>query len=176
MWFLQKVTSHIYKEYFPLSNVNCDKLLREVSNHTRALVLGQLLIAVMQGALIGIGFLLFGISGALLWGCVTAVMSFIPLLGTMVVWFPAGLIQLTQHNYFSGIAILLWGGLFVGNIDNIVRPKLTSSLGNIHPVTVLLGICIGLKEWGLIGLVLGPLVITILFILIRMFREEYEDK
>lgn len=164
-----------FKEYFPLSNVNCDKLLHEVSLHTRALVLGQLLIAIMQGTLIGIGFLLFGISGSLLWGSVTVIMSFIPFLGTMVVWFPAGLIQLAQHNYFSGIGILLWGGLFVGNIDNIVRPKLTSSLGTIHPVTVLLGVFIGLKEWGLIGLVIGPLIITILLILIRMFHEEYTE-
>jgi predicted PurR-regulated permease PerM len=165
-----------FKDYFPLSNDNCDKLLHEVSLHTRALVLGQLLIAIMQGTLVGIGFLVFSIPGALLWGFVTVIMTLIPLLGTMVVWFPAGLIQLAQHNYLSGIGILLWGGLFVGNIDNIVRPKLTSSFANIHPVTVLLGVLIGLKEWGLIGLVLGPLLITILLVLIRMFREEYEEK
>ena len=171
-----KVVLKTFKEYFPLSHVNCDKLLHEVSLQTRALVLGQLLIAIMQGALIGIGFLLFGISGSLLWGSVTVIMSFIPFLGTMVVWFPAGLIQLAQHNYFSGIGILIWGGLFVGNIDNVIRPKLTSSMGSIHPVTVLLGVLIGLKEWGLIGLVLGPLIISILLILIRMFREEYEEK
>jgi predicted PurR-regulated permease PerM len=103
-------------------------------------------------------------------------MSLIPFLGAMAVWFPAGLIELARHNYFSGVGIMLWGGLFVGIIDNLVRPKLTSSLGNIHPVTVLLGVFIGIKEWGLIGLVLGPLIITILLILIRMFREEYKEK
>ncbi len=163
-------------EYFPLSKVNCDKLLREVSLHTRALVLGQLLIAILQGTLIGIGFLIFGIPGALLWGSITVVMSFVPILGTMIIWFPAGLIQLFQHSYLSGIGMLLWGGLFVGNIDNVVRPKLTSSLGNIHPVTVLLGVIIGIKEWGFIGLVIGTLIITILLVLIRMFREEYAEK
>ena len=165
-----------FKSYFPLSNANCDELLRDVSLHTRTLILGQLLIAILQGTLIGIGFLIFGISGPLLWGFVTVIMSFIPFLGSMVVWFPAGLIQLSQHHYFSGIGILLWGGLFVGNIDNVVRPKLISSLGNIHPVIVLLGIFIGLKEWGSIGLVLGPLIITVLLILIRMFREEYLEE
>jgi predicted PurR-regulated permease PerM len=163
-------------EYFPLSKVNCDKLLREVSLQTKALVLGQILIAILQGTLTGIGLLIFGIPGALLWGAVTVIMSFIPILGTMIIWFPAGLIQLSQHDYFSGIGILLWGGLLVGNIDNIVRPKLTSALGKIHPVTVLLGVIIGIKEWGFIGLVIGPLIITILLVLIRMFREEYEEK
>ena len=163
------------KDYFPLSNDKCDKLLREVSLNTRSLVLGQLLIAILQGTLGGIGFLIFGIPGALLWGFVTVIMSLIPFLGAIVVWLPAGLIEIAQHNYFSGVGIMLWGGLLVGTIDNIVRPKLTSSLGNIHPVTVLLGVIIGIKEWGFIGLVLGPLIITILIILIRMFREEYEE-
>jgi predicted PurR-regulated permease PerM len=160
-------------QYFPLSKSNCDELLNEVSLNTRTLVLGQLLIAVIQGTLNGVGFLIFGIQGALLWGFVTVIMSFLPFVGTMVIWLPAGLIQLAQHNYFSGIGIILWGGLLVGNIDNVVRPKLISSLGNIHPVTVLLGVFIGLKEWGFIGIVLGPLIITVLLILIRMFREEY---
>ena len=161
------------KNYFPLSNANCDKLIREVAGNTKTLVLGQLLIAVIQGTLTGLGFFIFGISGSLLWGFITVITSFIPFLGTMFIWFPAGIIQIAQHNFFSGIGIILWGGILVGNIDNVVRPKLISSLGNIHPVTVLLGVFIGLKEWGFIGLVLGPLIITVLLILIRMFREEY---
>jgi predicted PurR-regulated permease PerM len=164
------------KDYFPLSCANIDTLLGEIANNTRTLVLGQLFIAVIQGTLSGIGFLIFGISGALLWGFVTAIMSFIPFLGTFIVWFPAGIIQLAQHHYFSGIGIILWGFLLVGNIDNVVRPKLISSLGNIHPVTVLLGVFIGLKEWGFIGLVLGPMIISVLLTLIRMFREEYLEK
>jgi predicted PurR-regulated permease PerM len=164
------------KDYFPLSCTNIDKLLGEIALNTRTLVLGQLLIAVIQGTLSGIGFLIFGISGALIWGFVTVIMSFIPFLGTFIVWFPAGIIQLAQHNYFSGIGIILWGFLLVGNIDNVVRPKLISSLGNIHPVTVLLGVFIGLKEWGFIGLVLGPMIISVLLTLIRMFREEYLEK
>jgi predicted PurR-regulated permease PerM len=162
-----------FKNYFPLSYTNCDKLLREISLNTRSLILGQLLLGIIQGTLTGIGFLIFGVSGALFWGFVTVIMSFVPFFGTLVVWFPAGLIELAQHHYFSGIGIILWGFLLVGNIDNVVRPKLISSLGNIHPVTVLLGVFIGLKEWGFIGLVLGPLIITVLLIIIRMFREEY---
>jgi len=63
--------------------------------------------------------------------------------------------------------------LIIGTSDNIIRPKLTSSLGAIHPVTVLLGVFIGIKEWGIIGLVIGPLFITVLINLIKMFREEY---
>jgi predicted PurR-regulated permease PerM len=160
-------------QYFPLSYSNCAALLREIALNTRSLVLGQLFIAVIQGTLTGLGFLVFGISGAFIFGFVTVIMSFLPLFGTMMVWLPAGLIQLALHNYVSGIGIILWGFILVGNIDNLVRPKLISSMGNIHPVTVLLGVFIGLIEWGFIGLVIGPLLITLLLLLIKMFREEY---
>jgi predicted PurR-regulated permease PerM len=165
-----------FKNYFPLSYANSDLLLKEVSLNTRTLVLGQLLIAIIQGTMGGIGFLIFGIPGALVWGFCMVIMSFVPLFGTTLIWLPAGIIQLAMHNYVSGIGILIWSAIIVGNIDNVVRPKLISSIGNIHPVTVLLGVFIGLKEWGFIGLVLGPLIITVLFILIRMFREEYLEE
>jgi predicted PurR-regulated permease PerM len=162
-----------FRYYFPLTDKNINLLLAELAANTRALILGQLLIAMIQGSLGAIGFLIFGIPNPILWGFVMIVLSFIPFLGSFLIWFPAGVIQLLHGNTFSGIGIILWGGGLVGTIDNIIRPKLTSALGRIHPVTVLLGVFIGLKEWGIIGLVLGPLIISVLIILIRMFREEY---
>jgi len=162
-----------FRYYFPLTDRNVNILLAEIASRTRALILGQLLIAIIQGTLGAIGFLLFGIPGVILWGFVMIVLSFIPFLGSFLVWFPAGVIMLAHGNYFSGIGIMIWGSCLVGTIDNIIRPKLTSALGSIHPVTVLLGVFIGIKEWGFIGLVLGPIIISLLLILIRMFREEY---
>jgi predicted PurR-regulated permease PerM len=162
-----------FRYYFPLSNRNIDLLLAEVASGTRSLILGQLLIALIQGGLGALGFLIFGIPGVFLWGFVMSVLSFIPFLGSFIIWVPAGIIMLAQGNYFAGLGILIWGFSLVSTIDNLIRPKLTSSLGRIHPVTVLLGVFIGLREWGVIGLVLGPLLITILMALIRMFREEY---
>ena len=80
---------------------------------------------------------------------------------------------MAKGEYFNGIGLILWGFLIISSSDNIIRPKLTSSLGKIHPVTVLLGVFIGIKEWGLIGIVIGPIIISVLIILIKMFREEY---
>lgn len=164
------------KHFFPLNEENTDKLLARMGSSTRSLILGHFLVAAIQGMLGGIGFLIFGIPGALLWGSVMTVFAFIPLLGTFIVWFPAGVILVVMGNYFSGIGILAWGFLLVSTIDNILRPKLTSALGKIHPVTVLLGAFIGLNEWGFIGLVLGPLLITVLLLLVCMLREEYIDE
>jgi predicted PurR-regulated permease PerM len=162
-----------FRYYFPLSRRNVDLLLSEIASCTRALVLGQFFIAAIQGTLGAIGFLIFGVPGVILWGFVMTILSFIPFLGSFLIWFPAGVIMIGHGNLFSGVGILLWGSALVGTIDNIIRPKLTSALGKIHPVTVLLGVFIGIKEWGFIGLVLGPITISVLLILICMFREEY---
>ncbi len=166
-------TIETFREYFPLSNRNISLLLDEVGSGVRSLILGQLLIAMIQGGLGALGFLIFGVPGVFLWGFVMSVLSFIPFLGSFIIWIPAGIILLAQGNYFGGTGILIWGFSLVGTIDNLIRPKLTSSLGRIHPVTVLLGVFLGIKEWGVIGLVLGPLLITVFMALIRMFREEY---
>jgi predicted PurR-regulated permease PerM len=162
-----------FRYYFPLTNRNVNLLIAEIASRTRALILGQFLIALIQGSLGAVGFLIFGIPGVILWGFVMTVLSFIPFLGSFLIWFPAGVIMLAHGNLISGFGILIWGAGLVGTIDNLIRPKLTSALGKIHPVTVLLGVFIGIKEWGFIGLVLGPITISVLLILIRMFREEY---
>lgn len=162
-----------FKDYFPLSYDNSRILLLEMGKDIKSLILGQLLIAVIQGSLGAIGFFICGIQGAVLWGLVMAIMSFIPVLGAGIVWFPATIILLAKGEYFNGIGLILWGFLIVSTSDNIIRPKLASTLGKIHPVTVLLGVFIGIKEWGLIGIVIGPIIISMLIILIKMFREEY---
>lgn len=176
LFYLLVNSAHVistFRAYFPLSNRNIDLLLAEVASGTRSLILGQFLIALVQGSLGAIGFLIFGVPGVLLWGVVMTLLSFIPFLGSFIVWVPAGLILLAQGKYFAGFGLMIWGFSLVSTVDNLIRPKLTSSLGRIHPVTVLIGVFIGLKEWGVIGLVLGPLIITVLLALIRMFREEY---
>jgi predicted PurR-regulated permease PerM len=172
---VKKVTK-TFKEYFPLSYKNCDYLLKELGIETRTLIYGQLLIAALQGILGGIGFLIFGVHGAILWGSAMMLLAFIPMVGTGFVWVPASILLIVQGSYVSGIGLFIWGAVIVGLSDNILRPKLTSALGQIHPVTVMLGVIIGLKEWGVIGLIIGPIFISVLITLIRLFREEYLEE
>ena len=168
-----KYVINTLRNYFPLSYGNSRILLEEIGKDTKSLIFGQLLIAVIQGSLGAVGFSICGIRGALFWGLVMSLLAFIPVLGSSIIWFPATIILLVQGEYFNGIGLMLWGFLIVSTSDNIIRPKLTSSLGKIHPVTVLLGVFIGIKEWGVIGIVIGPIIISVLIILIKMFREEY---
>lgn len=163
----------IVRSYGPLNEENMTILLREMGKDTKTLILGQLLIAVLQGTLAGIGYFMFGVPTAILWALVTVLASFLPVVGAGIIWVPASIYLLMANHHYSAIGLFLWGVLVVSTSDNLVRPKLVHLLGQIHPVTVLLGVFIGIKEWGLIGIVIGPLLISVLIHLIRMFREQF---
>ena len=113
----------VFRDYFPLSYRNSDILLHEVSGQTRTLILGQLLIAMIQGAVGTLGFFIFGVGGALFWGMIMMILSFLPLLGSSIIWFPAVLMLLAKGRYIAAIGMFVWGVLVVGTSDNIIRPK-----------------------------------------------------
>lgn len=164
------------REFMPFSAKNTDFILEETARNTRALVIGQGLIALIQGIVGAVGFLIFGIESVFFWGFVMALFSFIPYVGSFLIWCPAGIILLIKGDYFNGLGILLWGFLVVSNIDNLIRPKLVSSLGRIHPLVVLLGVIIGINEFSIAGIVIGPLMISVLVLLAKAFNEEYVTK
>jgi predicted PurR-regulated permease PerM len=143
-------------------------MLEKFRTITKALIFGTLLTALIQGILGGIGFAIFGISSPVLWGSIMAVTSIIPLLGTAIVWLPAGLIQLFQGDYVSGIGILIFGGVIVSTADNFIKPKLVGRRANIHPVIVLLGILGGLQLLGFVGLIAGPLILAMSLELLKL--------
>ena len=157
----------------PLAPNLKDKLIEEIKSVTWAVVYGQVVTALIQGTLGGLGFLIFGVPNVVLWGFVMIVLSFIPLVGTPLIWAPAGIFLILSGATARGIGLLLWGGILVMNVDNFLKPRLISGQSNIHPVVVLLGVLGGLKLFGFIGLVAGPLTLALLIALVRFYEEEY---
>ncbi|MSO24223.1 MAG: AI-2E family transporter [Acidobacteria bacterium] len=157
----------------PLTPNLKDKLIEEIKSVTWAVVYGQVVTALIQGSLGGLGFLFFGVPNAVLWGFVMIVLSFLPLIGTPIVWAPAGIFLILSGATARGIGLLLWGGILVMNVDNFLKPRLISGQSNIHPVVILLGVLGGLKLFGFIGLVAGPLTLALLIALIMFYEEEY---
>ena len=157
----------------PLAPNLKDKLIEEIKSVTWAVVYGQVVTALIQGTLGGLGFLIFGVPNVVLWGFVMIVLSFIPLFGTPLIWAPAGIFLILSGATARGIGLLLWGGILVMNVDNFLKPRLISGQSNIHPVVVLLGVLGGLKLFGFIGLVAGPLILALLIALINFYEEEY---
>jgi len=172
---LQSGNSNIerMRAIIPLAPNLKDKLIEEIKSVTWAVVYGQVVTALIQGSLGGFGFFLFGVPNAVLWGFVMIVLSFLPLIGTPIIWAPAGIFLIMSGATARGIGLLLWGGVLVMNIDNFLKPRLIAGQSNIHPVVVLLGVLGGLKLFGFIGLVAGPLTLALLIALIRFYEEEY---
>ena len=163
------------EDIIPFNETNSKKLTKEFRNVTYTSVFVSGIIAVIQGGLITIAFLIFGIKGALFWGFVSAVLSFFPIIGPVIVWVPATVIQFINNNIKAGIGILIFG-IVISTIDNFIRPYLQKKIGRIHPLITLIGIFIGVPLLGLIGIIAGPLIISYVILTLKMFKEEYIDK
>ena len=134
-------------------------------------VFGFVITAALQGLFGALGFLIFQLSSPLVWGLIMMILALIPFLGPALVWFPIGVIQLISGNLFSGIGLLLYGAIIISSIDNIVRPKIISYKSNIHPLLILLGVVGGLKLFGFIGIVIGPVVLVFLMTILKLYAE-----
>ncbi len=162
-------------ELIPFNKKNTEHLLHEIKIVINSTLLATLLIALIQGTILGITFYLVGIKAAALWATATAILSFLPVVGPPFVWAPAAVVMFIQKQYVAGVLILVVG-ILISNIDNLLRPLIQKRLGAMHPFISLLGIFIGIYLFGLLGIVVGPLLISIFILLVRMFNEEYINK
>ena len=157
--------------FLPLNDHDEQRLLVRFTSVTRATIKGTLIIGMMQGTICGLAFAIASIEGPVFWGSVMAVMSVVPAFGTAIIWLPA-LIILALTGDFTGVIILaVLCGAVAGNLDNIVRPRLVGKDTEMHDLFVLFGTLGGLTMFGLLGIIIGP-IIAALFITIW---EIYED-
>ncbi len=164
--------SNDLKKAFPFNAKNTDILIDKFKSTVNTTLISAGLIAIIQGTLLTATFLILGIEGAFLWGFITAILSFLPVVGATFVWAPAMLIQLVQQDYFSAGGIFI-GGMILSSIDNFIRPAIQKKVGQIHPLISLIGVIIGLNLFGLLGIVIGPLLLSYVIIMAKMFNEEY---
>ena len=154
-------------------------LVHRLKQMVRGITYGYFLIAFMQGVLGALGFFLFGISSPLFWGTVMAFLALVPYLGTGFVWIPAaaflflnGAFDNVRVEMLKGIGLFFYGLIFIGSSDNLLRPKLMGKKANIHPAVVLLGIVGGVFFFGVLGVLIGPLVLAVA----TLFIENYVHK
>ena len=160
------------RHYLPFRPVTLGKLWDALHSNVQANVLGQVLIAAVQGTLTGLLLAVFQVPDPVFWGAVGFFVAFIPVLGTPLVWGPAALYQFAHGANWQGAGILVVGGLVVMNVDNLLRIVLAGRLGHVHPLVTLAGVALGVKLFGIMGLVVGPLLLSYLGVLLRVFAEE----
>lgn len=158
--------------YIPLKESYRDDVIRKFSDVTYASLYGIVVTAFIQGAIGAIGLWIFGVPSPILWGLVMAIASMLPFLGPYLVWLPAAFIQMASGNMFQGVGLLLYGVFIVSTVDNVVRPKIIGRKGKIHPLLVLLGVLGGLEVFGLLGVIIGPLILALMTVFVQLFFLE----
>lgn len=155
----------------PLNDKYDDEIFIKIKQTINSTVRGVLLVAVVQGVLSGIGMWVFGIPNATLWGSISAIASLVPGLGTAVVFIPAVAYMYIAGNVPFAIGLLLWGGLIVGLVDNVLGPYLYSKGTEVHQLIMLFAVLGGLSVFGPIGFIFGPLIIGLFFALIDIYQN-----
>lgn len=161
------------RPFIPFSEGHADELLEQFRSATRGTLVGSLLIAFVQGGLVGLAFFAAGMAQAPLWGVVAVVASVIPVVGSTIVYVPGAIALAMQGRTGAAVGLALFCGLVVSSVDNFLRPMVNERISAVHPMVTLIGAFAGLGVFGLLGLILGPLAISYFFVLLRMYKEEY---
>ncbi len=163
------------KEYVhslsPFSKRTGETFFNEFRNITNALVYGQILIGLIQGLTLGFGLLMFKAPSPLLLTTLAIFTSIIPVLGSWVIWLPTSLLMMISGHILMGSLLLIYGMVLVSSLDNLLRPYFLSRNSTLPLPVALIGTIGGLYVFGLIGLILGPLILAYLLIVVDFYRK-----
>ena len=157
----------------PLEKENVDRLAAETKLMIKSNALGIPIICVVQGAFAALGYWIFGLEDWGLWGFITGVFAFFPIVGTMIVWVPLVIYLMATGDTSSAAWLAAYSILVTGNVDYITRLGLLKKLGNVHPMITVLGVIVGLGLFGFMGLIFGPLLVSYFIILLKIYMNEF---
>jgi predicted PurR-regulated permease PerM len=161
------------KRFLPFTDADSEDLRTKFYEVTMATVLGVVVVSVAQGILVGAAFAVLGLPNPIVWGSVTAIAAVLPLVGSALVWVPGAITLFALGHVGQAIGLAVFGAVVVSNFDNVMRPIVQKRVGNLHPLTTLLGAFAGVQYFGLIGVLLGPLAITWFFEMLIIYDKEY---
>lgn len=163
-------------DHLPLPRGQLEKLGLKFTEMGRAIVLGNGLSGVVQGILGGAGFFFFGLHAPFLWGTVIAVMAFLPIIGASVVFVPAALILFFQGEASKAVGYLIYNLTYSSIMEYLVKPRTIGKGMEMNALLVFIGIIGGIKLFGIMGIIYGPLIITVFLTLAEIYRLEYRQK
>jgi predicted PurR-regulated permease PerM len=157
----------------PMPTSHNENIMKKFKQISEATLFGIFLTAAIQGFLGGLGFFAVGLPNPIFWGTLMTILALIPFVGTFVVWLPAGLYLIATGNYAAGITLLIWSAGIVSTIDNFLRPYFIHGRVQTYPLLLFLSILGGIPAFGLLGIIIGPLVLTLTFVFIEIYEIEY---
>lgn len=171
----RKMESGLF-EYLPVKDENLVKLRKEVNSMVISNAIGIPVIALLQGIVGLIGYLIIGVEDPLFWFVVTSITAMIPVVGAALAYIPLALMFFANNQNWQGFFMLIYGFGVIGTVDNIFRFTLQRKIGNVHPLITVFGVIIGLKIFGFIGLIFGPLLISLFILLVKIYTSEFAVK
>ncbi len=179
MFFLFRDGSRLmdqFQAWTPLSERYEGLIVDTFQGVASATVLGSLLTAVAQGVAGGLVFWILGLPNAVLWGSLMALFSLVPVVGTGIVWVPWTLYLLAVGSWVKAIVLVAAAVLFVGMIDNVLRPLLIEGKAKMHTLLVFFSIMGGISHFGIIGMIIGPIIVALGLTFLKLYRIEYETE
>jgi predicted PurR-regulated permease PerM len=176
MYYLQVNNRNLNRQVFkflPFAEDTIVALTDELKASVNANVLGLGIISFVQATLVGLAFWIFGIPDALFWGLISFFAAFIPVLGTPLVWGPGAVYLLSIGETGKALGLILAGALLIMNVDNLLRLYIAKKMGDTHPLITILGVILGVPLFGILGLVIGPLMISYLLLLVKVYEKEF---
>ena len=162
-------------DILPFNETNTQEVIHEINMIVRSNAIGIPLLAIIQGGVATIGYLIFGAPNILLLGFLTCFATIIPMVGTALVWFPTAAYLAITGDWFNAIGLFAYGSIVVSQSDNLIRFILQKKMADTHPLITIFGVVIGLPIFGFMGIIFGPLLLSLFFLFVDMFKKEYLD-
>jgi len=168
-----KAIVHAVEKIIPLPKPYGEEIFQKFRQVSLAMLYGVFFTAIAQGIFGGLGLAAAGIRNPIFWGTVMAFFGMLPVGGTGIVWLPAGLYLLATDHYIQGVGLLLWGGLIVAFVDNLIKPMIIAKQTQTYPLATFLVVIGGLMVFGLKGAIIAPMVLAALVSLIHIHQMEH---
>ena len=162
-------------DILPFNETNTQEVIHEINMIVSSNAIGIPLLAIIQGGVAMIGYLLFGAPNILMLGFLTCFATIIPMVGTALVWFPVAAYLAISGDWFNAIGLFGYGAIVVSQSDNLIRFILQKKMADTHPLITIFGVVIGLPIFGFMGVIFGPLLLSLFFLFVDMFKKEYLD-
>ena len=171
----RKMENALY-EYIPLKDENVKRLGKEVNTMVMSNAIGIPVVAFAQGLVGLVGYLVIGVKEPFFWFAVTCIAGMLPIVGAALAYVPLAIIFFANDQNWQGIAMTIYGFGIIGTVDNVLRFTLLKRIGNVHPLTTVFGVIIGLSLFGFFGLIFGPLLISLFMLLLKIYSSEFVVK
>jgi predicted PurR-regulated permease PerM len=176
LWFMLTENERMERSFFdwlPLKPENVDYVKKQMNDMVWSNALGIPLMGVVQGFAALLVYWLAGVEDPWLWFAVTFVSGMLPVIGVALAYIPLSLILLANGMEWKALLIFLYGFIVVGSVDNLARMWLLHKIGHVHPLITLFGVIAGLKLFGFIGFIFGPILIAMFILLLKIYHKEF---